>query len=139
MKLNAVTLTPLKCINTPGGDILHALKATDDTFKEFGEAYFSKIKPGAIKAWKLHKEVCLNLIVPIGEVMFVLFEPKKPNEFRVEKIGVSNYQRLTIPSNIWFGFKGLSFQQSLILSISEKPHKPDEIERMDIKQIKFDW
>ena len=66
-----VVFTPLKRIAVDGGDVLHALKASDPEFNGFGEAYFSLIQPNFIKSWRLHKKSTLNLIVPVGAVHFV--------------------------------------------------------------------
>ena len=82
-----------------GGDVLHALKATDAGFRDFGEAYFSMIEPGAIKAWKMHRRMTLNLVVPIGIVRFA-FAAHGAAETREETIGDSNYARLTVPPGI---------------------------------------
>ena len=41
--IKGVSLTPIKIITNPKGDVMHALKRTDDSFSEFGEAYFSTI------------------------------------------------------------------------------------------------
>ena len=74
-------LTPLKIIDVEGGNVLHAIKDTDQGFKKFGEAYFSTIEPGAIKAWKRHRKMTLNLVVPIGKIKFVMcssLEEKNP-------------------------------------------------------------
>ena len=38
-----ILVTPLKKINTQGGDVLHALKSADEDFNGFGEIYFSRI------------------------------------------------------------------------------------------------
>ena len=40
----------------------------------FGEIYFSNINSLCIKAWKKHKIMTLNLIVPIGKVRFVFHD-----------------------------------------------------------------
>ena len=74
MKMSNIILNDTKIIEMEDGDILHAIKSSDETFLKFGEAYFSTIKPGRIKAWKMHKIMTLNIIVPIGEIKFVLFE-----------------------------------------------------------------
>ena len=74
--INGVTLTPLNIIPTPGGDILHALKRTEKSFTEFGEAYFSEIECMKIKAWKRHNKMTLNLIVPIGIIRFVVYDDR---------------------------------------------------------------
>lgn len=63
--------TSLKRVRVTGGDVLHALKMTDDGFDGFGEAYFSMIEQGEIKGWKYHKRMTMNLIVPLGSVKFV--------------------------------------------------------------------
>ena len=44
------------------------LKQNDQGYKNFGEVYFSKINYEAVKAWKFHERMNLNLIVPIGNV-----------------------------------------------------------------------
>ena len=63
-KINDLYLTPLKKIDTAGGDVLRALKKSEKNFFGFGEAYFSLINHGAIKGWKKHKKMTSNIIVP---------------------------------------------------------------------------
>ena len=138
MILDHILVTPLKRISVPGGDVLHALKCTDDGFKNFGEAYFSMVECGAIKAWKMHTQMTLNLIVPIGEVRFV-FRADDDNNGREELIGAANYSRLTVPPGIWFGFQGLAAPQSLVLNIANMPHDPNEVEGLAISAIEYDW
>ena len=79
----------MKIINLEKGDVLHYLKNSSKNFNGFGEVYFSKIKPNAIKAWKLHKKMTLNLIVPMGKVQFVFFS-ETTKAFRIEVIGEEN-------------------------------------------------
>ena len=74
--LDGVILTPLKKIGHPKGDVFHAMKSSDEGFCGFGEAYFSVVSHNAIKAWKRHHEMTLNLVVPVGKIRFVLFESK---------------------------------------------------------------
>ena len=71
VSLNDILVTPLKRIHTIGGDVLHALKSSDTGFNGFGEVYFSWIDQSAIKAWKCHLRMTLNLMVPMGKVRFV--------------------------------------------------------------------
>ena len=74
MSLNEICVTPLKRVSVAGGDVLHAMKKSDTGYVDFGEAYFSLVEFGAIKAWKRHLQMTLNLVVPIGEVQFVLMD-----------------------------------------------------------------
>lgn len=139
--LNGVIITPLKIINTPGGNVMHAMKNSSLGFSSFGEAYFSKIDGGAIKGWKRHKEMTLNLIVPIGEVRFILCDDQNTvNNFQeVILSDVSNYFRLTVPPMMWFAFQGLDQKGSVVLNIANIEHSPYEVERKELNEIEFNW
>ena len=139
MNLNAaIKLTPLRRITTAGGDVLHALKSTDNEFSGFGEAYFSTVDIGSIKGWKKHKRMTMNLIVPVGEVEFVFYFDKT-NEFLSFIVGANRYARITVLPGVWFAFKGMSEPYSLVLNISDIPHDPDEVERCSLSDIDFSW
>lgn len=133
-----ISLTPLKKIDLDDGDILHALKKSDPGYAGFGEAYFSFIKFNAIKAWKLHKEMTLNLIVPVGEVRFVFFSEQDASFLEVE-IGKKNYQRITVQPEIWFGFKGIHESTSIIINIANIEHNPDEGLKKSINEFNYEW
>jgi len=138
MSLEHIRVTPLKRIPVAGGDVLHVLKCTDDEFRGFGEAYFSMIEEGVVKAWKLHRQMTLNLVVPVGEVRFV-FYAEDAGVIREETIGISNYARLTVPPGIWFGFQGRMVPYSMILNVADIPHEPEEVERRPIEAFNYEW
>jgi dTDP-4-dehydrorhamnose 3,5-epimerase len=138
--LKFITLTKLSVIETVGGSVLKALLKSDSTFNDFGEVYFSEIEPGAIKAWKYHKEMTLNLIVPKGKVKFVFcLNNNRNNAFEEIVIGRENYSRITVKPGIWFGFQGLDEETSLIMNVADIIHKPDEVERLELNEIKYNW
>ena len=142
MAINGVTTTPLLIIDTKGGAVLHAIKRSDYGFSGFGEAYFSTIEHNAIKGWKRHKEMVLNLIVPIGSVRFILYDDRKNqiNQFQEVVLSLTGeYARLTVPPLIWVGFQGIDQQSSLVLNIANIEHSPEEIERKGLDEIKFNW
>ena len=138
MSLNEVVVTPLARIATAGGDVLHAMKQSDAGYAGFGEAYFSWVDAGAVKAWKRHTRMTMNVIVPVGNVRFV-FRLDGTDEFQVEEIGVDRYARITVPPGILFGFKGLAAPQSLVLNIANIPHDSNEVERSALSEIKYEW
>ena len=72
LNINGCRLSPLKVIPKAGGSVLHALKMSDVGYSGFGEVYFSSAGPGITSDWKRHKRMTLNLIVPVGEIKFVL-------------------------------------------------------------------
>lgn len=138
MSLDDILITPLARIATTGGDVLHAMKQTDAGYSGFGEAYFSWVATGAVKAWKRHLRMTMNVVVPVGQVRFV-FRLEGADDFRVEEIGVDRYARLTVPPGIWFGFKGLTESESLVLNIANLPHDPNEVQRLELSEIRYGW
>jgi len=134
-------ITPLDIIDTIGGNVMHAMKSSSVGYTGFGEAYFSQIKFGAIKAWKRHNEMTLNLIVPVGKIRFVLFDDRKElnRQFQEFVLSKDNYCRLTIPPKIWMGFQGLSHNESILMNIANIEHNPLEVDRIDVKEIEFNW
>ena len=139
VSLDDILVTPLKRIPTVGGDVLHALKKTDAGFDGFGEIYFSWVEQGAIKAWKYHKRITLNLVVPVGEVSFVFHLTNQKNNFRTENIGEERYVRLTVPPGIWFGFQGRGSSQSLLMNLADMAHEPDEVLRKKTSEFVYNW
>tara|TARA_B100000242_G_C43037256_1_gene483630 strand:+ start:741 stop:1160 length:420 start_codon:yes stop_codon:yes gene_type:complete len=137
MKRDFVVETNLKQISMKEGDILHALKKTDGGFKEFGEIYFSKINYKKIKAWKMHTQITLNLVVPFGNVEFAFLDNN--GTFKTIFIGDKNYKRVTIPPGIWHGFKGHNREFSIIASIIDQVHDPNEIVRKELNSYDYSW
>ena len=136
--LKKIKITPLKIKKVSLGNVMHALKKKELNKLSFGEAYFSKIKFNKIKAWKCHLKMTLNLIVPHGKVKFVFYSEEE-DIFRAIEIGEKKYFRLTVPPKIWFGFKGISKPESIILNIANIQHDPKEILKRKKNEIKFKW
>ena len=134
--MKQIIIKPLKKFNLEEGDVLHALKASEDEFHGFEEAYFSTIKKNKIKAWKRHLLMTMNLIIPIGRVQFNFYDDEK-NLLKNIIVGEDNYCRITVPPMIWFGFKGLSSHTSYILNISDEIHNPSEVEREPLSFLNF--
>jgi dTDP-4-dehydrorhamnose 3,5-epimerase len=141
--IDGVTITPSNIIEVMGGDVLHAMKKSDVGYAGFGEAYFSTIEPSAIKAWKRHRKMTLNLLVPIGEIQFVLYDsrPHSPTKNILQEITLSrnNYQRLTVPPMVWMGFQSRGKKTALLLNIANISHNPDEVDHKLITEIRYDW
>ena len=130
--------TPLQRISLESGDVLHALRQSDASFQGFGEAYFSIVHHRAIKGWKCHTRMLMNLIVPAGDVKFVFYNDLDKS-FTELTIGDSNYQRLTVCPNVWFAFQGLSSSSSIILNIADIPHDPNESLKRNLAYFNYDW
>jgi len=139
MTVEMIAVTALDRISVDGGDVLHAIKRVDPGFIDFGEAYFSGINVGYVKAWKRHLAMTLNIVVPVGSVQFVFVD--ELGGIREEIIGteVGRYVRLTVPPGIWFGFKGLFSPRSILMNVADIPHEPHEVERLAVNSFNFDW
>ncbi|MCK5576668.1 MAG: dTDP-4-dehydrorhamnose 3,5-epimerase, partial [Sphingomonadales bacterium] len=84
--IDGVSVTPLKVLGDERGAVLRWMRPDTPSFKDFGEAYFSKVAVGAVKAWKRHNRMTLNLTVPVGRVRFVLYDarPESPTKGEVQ-------------------------------------------------------
>ena len=141
--MEEILLTNLDIIETKGGNVYHGMKKNDPGYKGFSEAYFSTIEPFSIKAWKRHREMTLNIIVPFGKIRFVIYDDrdnsKRVNSFEEIILYKDNYKRLTIPPGLWIGFQGLDDQTSILLNIANMKHSKSEIDRKPLNDIKYEW
>ena len=133
--MDGVTLTPLKQITHPKGDIFHAMKTSDDGFSGFGEAYLSTINQSEVKGWKKHTEMTLNLVVVTGEIKFVVYDD---NSFYSVKLSKNNYQRLTVGPGLWLAFRGLD-SENMLLNLASIEHDPNESENVDLGIFNYSW
>lgn len=141
--IEGVILTPLTIVETTGGDVLHGIKTTDHGYAGFGEAYFSRVESGAIKGWKRHHSMVLNLIVPVGAIRFVIYDDRLGSlslkQCQVVTLSErDNYCRLTVPPMLWLGFQGIG-HSNILLNIASIGHSSDEVDRKKLKDINFDW
>ena len=121
----------------------HALKVDDPGYLSFGEAYFSSIDFGAIKAWKRHRRVTLNIVVPKGKIRFVIFDDRPGSSTRgaFEEVVLSDskeYKRLTVPPRLWIAFEGLADGSSLLMNVIDEPHDPEEAAVLMLDAIPYE-
>jgi len=128
---NDVKLTDLKIIPNPKGDLYHVLKASDADYKEFGEAYITTINKNEIKGWKKHKKMTMNLVVPVGNVLFYI-KSSESNLIKEFNLGEDAYGRLKVGPGYWVAFKGISSGTNLILNVASIEHDPNESESLPL-------
>lgn len=138
-----VLLTKLVRVTVPGGDVLQAMKCSDQGYTGFGEAYFTMVERGAVKGWKRHRRMTLNLVVPVGTVRFVIYDDRLHSpthgQFQQVELSRANYYRLTVPPMVWMGFEGMGEAESVVMNVADIAHDPEEIERRALAEIEFDW
>ena len=144
--IDGVLVTALRQIVDERGAVLHHMRSDAPEFTIFGECYFSEMVPGAVKAWKRHREQTQHLAVPIGRVRFVVYDDRESSptlgEIQVVELGrPDDYNRLRIPKNLWYGFTCLSDTPALIANCADLPHDPDDAELLpeDDPGIPYRW
>ena len=136
--MTAAHFTSLRRITVPNGDVFHALRHDDRDYAGFGEAYFTTIAYGAVKGWRRHTRMVMNLLVPAGRVRFVVMENGNPAVHDLAPEPAS-YGRLTVPPGCWLAFQGLGPSVNLILNIASIGHDPDEAETRPLDAFAWDW
>ena len=139
--IEGVLRTPLDRIPGLKGDVLHGVKKSSPGFCGFGEAYFSLIHGGAIKGWKRHRRMTLNLVVPCGKVGFVIYDDRIDSRsggcFQTAILGPDSYERLTVPPGLWVAFQGLMSGDSIVLNVANEEHDPSEADNIDLGTIPY--
>lgn len=143
--IHDVKITPLKIISDNRGKVMHMLRTDSQVFEKFGEIYFSTIYHQSIKGWHLHKESTLNYVCIKGKVKLVLFDNRKESStkgvYQELILSPEDYFLVTIPPNIWNGFKGLDEAESIIANCLTLPHDEKEMVRKDPfdKSFSYKW
>ena len=141
--IEGIKISPLKIISDHRGSVMHMLRSDSENFDKFGEVYFSTIFEDKIKAWHLHKEATLNYVCVYGKVKLVLFDERKTSktfgEYQEIFLSPENYFLITIPPNIWNGFKGLNKEHSIIANCLNLPHNEKEMVRLDVDDKRFNY
>lgn len=146
MKIHDLKKTPLKQIKDERGAVYHYLKSTDESFKGFGEVYYSKINPQVIKGWKLHHRLHQNFCVPFGDVKIVVFDYREnsPSKGEFEEIllnDADNYYLLSMPPGLWYSFKCTSENFALLANVIDQEHDPLESTTLPLQNITipYEW
>ena len=140
-----VIITRLKVIKDDRGKVMHMLRNDSPVFKNFGEIYFSTINFNSVKAWHLHKEATLNYVCVKGKVKLVLYDDRKNSstkgKIKEYDLSPEDYYLITIPPNIWNGFKGLDKGESIIANCLTLPHNEKEMVRKNPgdKNFNYKW
>ena len=145
-KIDGVLVIPLKIIKDTRGAVLHMINIHSADFNKFGECYFSEINPNVIKGWKKHLHQTQNIAVPLGEIKLVIYDSRINSKSygAVDEIFLgreSNYARVIIPKNLWYGFQCIGNITALIANCADLPHDPKDNIILEFKSqsIPYKW
>jgi dTDP-4-dehydrorhamnose 3,5-epimerase len=146
VRIEGVAVVPLREIADHRGAVLHMLRNDAPDYERFGECYFSEVVPGAVKAWKRHREQTQNVAVPVGRVRLAIYDDRETSRTRgivdVLQLGRPDaYSRVKIPPGLWYGFAAMGTTPALLANCADMPHSPHETDTKpaDDQTIPYSW
>ena len=146
LTIKGIIINKLKIISSEKGDVLHMLRNDENSFKSFGECYFSEVNPDKIKGWKKHNIQNQFFSVPVGRLKLVLYDDRASSETykTINEIILGrpdSYYRINIPPGIYYSFKCLTKTPALIVNCTDIPHSIDESLTLELNNtiIPYKW
>lgn len=145
--IDGVKVRKLKIIPDERGRLMEILRCDDEVFKKFGQVYMTTAFPGVVKAWHYHKKQDDNFTCIHGKMRLALYDAREDSPTYKEVndfiISLDDPMRVTIPKNIYHGFKCISDCEALVINTVTEPYNykdPDEY-RLDAykNDIPYDW
>lgn len=135
MSDSPVAFTELPSIQGDLGSVWKLFSCDSPGFSGFGEAYITSVNTLAVKGWKYHHRMVLNLIVLQGKVKFVFYIPSR-SSFRETVISSEHLCRLTVPAKTIFAFQGLE-EHNKILNLASIPHDRLEVKSYPLEMFNY--
>ena len=145
--IEGVIVKNLKPILDERGYLQECFRSDWPIFKKFGQAYITVAFPNVVKAWHLHKIQTDNMICLSGNAKLVLCDnrEKSSTHKKINEIffGEKNPLLVTIPPNIWHGFKAVGNNKMMVLNVPTELYnysEPDEYRLpYNSEEINYDW
>ena len=112
-------------IKTQFSTIIKILDNKKPNFFGINEIYSTTIKKNVIRAWKKHTLMTCNIFLIKGSMKFIFSD----NNFKIfEEVIIKESKKniLMIKPNIWFGFKGIE-EENTIINFSNILHDETEV------------
>ena len=145
--IEGVVVKQLKQAADERGWLTEVMRSDWEQFRKFGQVYVTAGYPQVVKAWHMHKKQTDNMACIKGMMKLVLHDKRTNSKTKGEtnefSIGEKNLLLVTIPPEIWHGFKTVSEDHALLLNVPTELYdykNPDE-HRLppDTKKIPYDW
>jgi dTDP-4-dehydrorhamnose 3,5-epimerase len=145
MTISGLQVLALRIIPDDRGSVMHMIRADSPHFAGFGEIYFSTVARGAVKGWKRHTRMTLNLAVPVGRIRLVAFDDRPDSATHGAcvdiALGPHDYNLVIVPPGVWTAFQGVAEGDSLLANCATIPHDPAEAENRPLADppVEIDW
>jgi dTDP-4-dehydrorhamnose 3,5-epimerase len=145
--IDGVVVKELNQISDERGYVQECLRSDWSEFNKFGQAYITAAFPNVVKAWHMHKIQTDNLVCVFGNAKMVLCDKRvnSPTKNLINEFlfGDTNPILISIPPNIWHGFKAISVEKIIVLNCPTEVYnysQPDEYRLPhDTDEIDYDW
>lgn len=112
------------------GFLFEALRADDDIFTKFGQAYVSSIYPGVVKGFHKHFIQADHVVCVGGQIRLVLVDDSGSEPIIEEHhLSLLNPKLIVIPPGIYHGWACIGNSAALVMNVSSEPfdrNNPDE-------------
>jgi dTDP-4-dehydrorhamnose 3,5-epimerase len=145
--IDGVKIQKLNPILDERGYLQECFRSDWETFEKFGQAYITVAFPNVVKAWHSHKIQTDNMVCIQGNGKLVLCDDRKnsPTYMKINEIyfGEKNPILVSIPPNIWHGFKAMGGEKIMVLNVPTELYnyeEPDEYRLpYDSPKINYNW
>ena len=145
--IEGVVIKNLKPILDERGYLQECFRSDWPMFKKFGQVYITIAFPNVVKAWHMHKIQTDNMVCIQGNGKLVLYDNREKSSTykKINEIffGEKNSILITIPPNIWHGFKAIGGKQIIVLNCPTELYNydnPDEYRLpYNTEKIDYDW
>ena len=145
--IEGVIVKNLKPILDERGYLQECFRSDWPMFKKFGQAYITIAFPNVVKAWHSHKIQTDNMVCINGNAKLVLYDNRKDSSTykMINEIffGERNPLLISIPPDIWHGFKAIGSKQITVLNIPTELYNYDEPDEYRLPyytdKITYDW
>ena len=145
--IEGIIIKNLKPILDERGYLQECFRSDWPMYNKFGQAYITIAFPNVVKAWHLHKIQMDNMTCVSGNAKLVLCDNRKESStyknFKEIFFGEKNPLLVTIPPNIWHGFKAIGQEKIIVLNCPTELYNygnPDEYRLpYDTNEIDYDW
>ena len=129
------------------GYLMEILRADDEEFMEFGQAYVSACFPGIVKAWHCHAKQWDHFCCVAGNAKIGLFDDREDSatcgQTQTVIIGALSPALVKIPPFVWHGMMALGGELAVVLNLPTETYdyeEPDELRREAFDAtIPFEW
>ena len=145
--IEGVIVKNLKPILDERGYLQECFRSDWPMFEKFGQAYITIAFPNVVKAWHSHKIQTDNMVCINGNAKLVLYDSREDfSTYRMINeifFGEKNPLLISIPPNIWHGFKAIGSKKITVLNIPTELYNYDEPDEYRLPyntdKITYDW